>query len=65
MLRTIVYLFIFSFGLAKELEIGTMMPKANQAKKQKPRKRVLKPKPQVEPDWDKMSDEEIEKFFER
>ena len=45
--------------------IGTMMPKANQAKKQKPRKRVLKPKPQVEPDWDKMSDEEIEKFFER
>ena len=27
MLRTIVYLFIFSFGLAKELEIGTMMPK--------------------------------------
>ena len=45
--------------------VGTMMPKANQAKKQKPRKRVLKPKPQVEPDWDKMSDEEIEKFFER
>ena len=45
--------------------VGTMMPKANQAKKQKPRKRVLKPKPQVEPDWYKMSDEEIEKFFER
>ena len=27
MFRTIVYLFIFSFGLARELEIGTMMPK--------------------------------------
>ena len=27
MFRTIVYLFIFSFGLAKELEIGAMMPK--------------------------------------
>ena len=27
MFRTIVYLFIFSCGLAKELEIGTMMPK--------------------------------------
>ena len=27
MFRIVVYLFIFSSGLAKELEIGTMMPK--------------------------------------